>query len=184
MAFTPCASITSGLNGTSCTPNPGGVSELYIANFADVTFVSATGGTVIGFTGSTGATSAPAFYTYSFRRNTANMQEDLTKDLTTGSLFYTQTGTIVLDHKDKVKRDELMLLDNALIVVIAKHSDGTYWLYGHGLGTEGDGMYVTTNVSQTGTAKTDQNGYTITLIAEETNRASPIAASALTAILV
>lgn len=169
MAFTPCASITSGLNGTSCTPNPGGVSEIYLANFSAITFVSSTGGTISGVTGGSGA-----FYTYSFRRNTCNAQEDLTKDVNTGSLFYTQTITIVLDHKDKVKRDELMLLDNALMVVIAKHSDGTYWMYGHGLGTEGDGMYVTTNVSQTGTAKADANGYTVTLLAEEANRASPI----------
>ena len=169
MAFTPCASITSGLNGTSCTPNPGGVQEIYLANFSAITFVSSTGGTISGVTGGSGN-----FYTYSFRRNTCNAQEDLTKDLATGSLFYTQTITIVLDHKDKVKRDELMLLDNALMVVIAKHSDGTYWMYGHGLGTEGDGMYVTTNVSQTGTTKSDANGYTITLVAEEANRASPV----------
>lgn len=178
MAFIPCASITGGLNGTSCTPNPGGVSELYIANFSSIVSVGASGGTVTGITG--GAT---AFYTFSFRRNTANAQEDLTKDLTTGSLFYTQTITMVLDHKDKVKRDQLMLLDNALVAVIAKHSDGTYWLYGHGLGTSGDGMYVTTNVSQTGTLKTDQNGYTITMVAEESDRAHPVDASLIASLI-
>ena len=179
MAFTPCASITSGLNGTSCTPNPGGVSEIYLCNFTALTFASSTGGTVSGLTGSTGATSTPAFYTYSFRRNTCNAQEDLTKDLATGSSFITQTITIVLDHKDKVKRDELSLLNNALVAVIAKHSDGTYWLYGHGLGTVGDGMYVTTNVSQTGTAKADANGYTVTMVAEESDYASPVSTSIL-----
>ena len=171
MAFTPCATITSGLNGTSCEPNPGGVSEIILTNFADITALGLTGGTgnelslVVGITGPAGAT-AGFFFKYIFRRNTASFQEDLTKDLSTGSLFYTQTGTIVLDKIEKSKRDELMLLDSSLVTVIAKHSNGTYWMYG-----ATDGMYVTTNVSGTGTAKTDQNGYTITLIAEESVRA-------------
>lgn len=167
MAFIPCASITGGLNGTSCTPNPGGVSEVYIANFSSVVSVGASGGTVTGITGG-----ASAFYPYVFRRNTANFQEVLTKDITTGSLFYTQTLTIVLDRMDKTKRDQLMLLDNALVCVIVKTSGGDYLLAGHGLGTKGDGMYVTTNVSQTGTAKADSNGYTITMVSEEADRAS------------
>lgn len=168
MAFTPCANITSGLNGTSCVPNPGGVRSMLICNFDDIVAIGTTGGTA--FTINTiSMTGASGFYPYTFRRNTANFQEDLSKDLTTGSLFYTQTGTIVLDHKDRTKRDELMLLDNALVAVIAEHSDGTYWLYG-----SGDGMYVTANVSQTGTAKTDANGYTITMVAEEEQRAYPV----------
>lgn len=181
MAFTPCASITSGLNGLSCTPNPGGVSKLFIANFADLTFVSSTGGTVTGITGTTGATSSPAFYQYSFRPNTANVQENLTKDTTTGSSFISQIVTIVLDHKDKTKRDELSLLNQALVAVIAKYPDGTYWLLGHGLGLEGDGMYVTTNDSQTGTAKADANGYVISMLAEESNYASPVSTAILAA---
>ena len=177
MAFTPCASITSGLNGTSCDPNPGGVSEIILTNFADVTSIGLTGGTgnqlslVTSILGPGGAT-AGFFYQYTFRRNTASFQEDLTKDLATGSLFYTQTGTIVLDKIDKTKRDELMLLDNSLITVIAKHSNGTYWMYG-----ALDGMFVTANTSGTGTAKTDQNGYTITVVAEESVRAYEVDAA-------
>lgn len=171
MAFTPCTAITSGLNGTSCDPNPGGVSEIILTNFEDIASIGLTGGTgnqlsyVTSIVGPSGATTG-FFYQYTFRRNTASFQEDLTKDLATGSLFYTQTGTVVLDKIEKTKRDELMLLDNALVVVIAKHSNGTYWMYG-----ANDGMYVTTNTSGTGTAKTDQNGYTITLVAEESVRA-------------
>lgn len=178
MAFIPCASITGGLNGTSCTPNPGGVSALYIANFSSIVSVGASGGTVTGITGG-----ASAFYPYTFRPNTASVQEPLTKDVQTGSLFYTQTITIVLDKIDKTKRDQLMLLDNALVCVIARHSNGTYWLYGHGLGTQGEGMYVTTNVSQTGTAKSDANGYTITLVAEESERAYPVDESIIASLI-
>ena len=166
MALTPCEVITSGLNGTSCTANPGGVSEIYLINFDDLDTVTLTGGTVSAIlTGGTAST----FFEYSFRRNTASVAEDLTKDLTTGSLFYTQTAVIVLDKIEKVKRDELMLLDNALIAYIAKHTNGSYWLYG-----STDGAYVTTNASTTGTAKTDANGYTITIVAEEAPRAYPV----------
>jgi len=167
MAVNPCASITSGLAGVACGSNPGGVSEIYLANFDDISF-TLTGGTVSAMLGPSGAT-ADFMYEYTFRRNTASVNEDLTKDIATGSLFYTQTATIVLDKQDKTKRDQLMLLDNALVMYIAKHTNGTYWLYG-----AEDGSYVTTNAATTGTAKTDQNGYTITMVAEEPNRAYPV----------
>jgi len=184
MAFVPCTVITAGLNGLSCEPNPGGVSEIYLTNFQDVTLISATAADYSpGVTGASGTNGdsfifdiqGPAgatvdfFFPYTFRRNTASFAEDLTKDLATGSLFYTQTGTIVLDRIERVKRDELMLLDNSLVMVIAKHSNGTYWLYG-----QQDGMFVTTNTSTTGTAKTDANGYIITLVAEEPLRAKQV----------
>lgn len=167
MALIPCTSITSGLNGQSCTANPGGVSQIILTNFADVANVTLTGGTVSAISAVGGGTAS--FYEYTFRRNTASVNEDLTKDLTTGSSFYTQTGTIVLDKIEKAKRDELSLLDTALIMYIARHSNGSYWLYG-----STDGAYVTTNVSTTGTAKADQNGYTVTIVAEEGVRAYPV----------
>ena len=44
MALIPCTSITSGLNGQSCTANPGGVSQIILTNFADVANVTLTGG--------------------------------------------------------------------------------------------------------------------------------------------
>lgn len=182
MAFIPCTLITNGLVGLSCSPNPGGVSEMYLINFGDVSSITATAAEYApGVTGASGVNGdsfitniqgpggTAQFYTYTFRRNTASVVEDLTKDLATGSLFYSQTATIVLDKIERVKRDELMLLDNSLVMLIAKHSNGTYWLYG-----AGDGMYVTTNTSTTGTAKTDANGYIITMLAEEALRAKQV----------
>lgn len=166
MPITPCEQITSGLNGTSCTSNPGGVSEFYLINYDDLDTVTLTGGTVSALL--TGGVTA-SFYQYTFRRNTASVTEDLNKNLDTGSLFYAQTATIVLDKIEKSKRDELMLLDNAVIAYIAKHTNGSYWLYG-----STDGAYVTTNTSTTGTAKTDQNGYTITILSEESERGYPV----------
>lgn len=178
MAQLACTSITACLSGLACGTNPGGVAEIYLANFSSITFVSSTGGTVVGFTGG-----ASAFYTYSLRQNTSSFQHETVKDLQTGSLFYRQTGTFSLAKIDKTKRDQLLLLDNGVFVVIAKHANGTYWLYGHGLGTEGEGMYVTTNVATTGTQKTDGNGYTITLVAEEANPPSPVDSSIIAALL-
>jgi|JI7StandDraft_1071085.scaffolds.fasta_scaffold100413_1 hypothetical protein len=167
MAFQPCAKITDGLNGLSCDTNPGGVQEIYLTNFEDFSY-TLTGGTVSSITDPLTLGTA-SFFTYTFRRNTASVQEELTKDLTTGSLFYTQTSTIVLDRWEKVKRDQLMLLDKAVIGYIVKKTNGTYWLFG-----ADDGAFVTTNVATSGTAKADQNGYTITIVSEEPQRAYPI----------
>lgn len=178
MANIACSSITACLSGLSCGTNPGGITELYIANFSSITNVSSTGGTVTGFTGG-----ASAFYTYTLRPNTGNVQEELVKDLAAGSLFYRQTATFPLAKIDKTKRDQLALLNNGVFVVIAKHSNGTYWLYGHGLGTIGEGAYVTTNVASTGTVKADPNGYTITIVAEEADPAYPVDSSIITGLL-
>lgn len=167
MAFIPCAKITDGLNGLSCGSNPGGVQEIYLTNFEDFEY-TLTGGTVSSII-NPGTSATASFYTYTFRRNVTGVSEELTKDLSTGSLFYTQTVTVVLDRWEKQKRDQLMLLDNALIGYIVKKTNGTYWLFG-----ADDGAYVTTNVATSGIAKTDQNGYTITIVSEEPQRAYPI----------
>jgi len=175
MALIPCASITSGLNGQSCDANPGGVSEFMLTNYDQVDTVTITGGTVsaISYLGSTAS-----FFQYTFRRNVASVTEDLQKDLTTGSSFYAQTATIQLDKIEKVKRDELSLLDQALIMYIAKHTNGSYWLYG-----STDGAFVTANTSTTGTAKADANGYTVTILSEEGVRAYPVDPAIIAALL-
>lgn len=173
-----CSSITACVSGLACGTNPGGITELYIANFSAITFVSSTGGTVTGITGG-----ASAFYTYTLRPNTGSLSHELSKDITTGALYYNETATFPLAKIDKTKRDQLLLLDNGLFVVIGKHSNGTYWLYGHGEGTEGEGMYVTTNVATTGTAKADANGYTITMVAQEANPPMPVNPSIIAGLL-
>lgn len=189
MAFTPCASITGGLNGTSCAANPGGVTQILIQNFASIGTVGVTGasggigGTVSSILSATGGTAS--FFPVTFRRNTASFTEDLTKDTATGSLFYTQTGIIVLDKQDRVKREQLNLLDNALLVVLAQHSNGSWWMYGRQPGSNmGDGMYVTTDAATTGTVKADANGYTVTMIAEEVDRAWPVDPSIIAGMIV
>lgn len=164
-----CSSITSGLVGAACGSNPGGISEVYLANLSVITGVSSTGGTVSGVTGGSGA-----FYRYSFRPNTGNVQQETIKDLSTGAAFYRQTLVINLDKISKTNRDQLLLLDSALVVAIVKFANGQYWMFGHGLLTEGEGMYVSTNVASTGTAKTDGNGYIITMLAEEANPMNPV----------
>lgn len=176
MSFIPCAKITAGLNGVSCDANPGGVRSIILTNFEDAEY-TLTGGTVSAIIDpNTSATAS--FFQYTFRRNTASVQEELTKDPATGSLFYTQTGTVVFDKWDKIKRDQLMLLDNALIVYIVEFSNGSYWLFG-----ADDGAYVTANVSTSGTAKADPNGYTITIFSEENARAYPVDPAIIAALI-
>lgn len=187
-----CKQITKGLVGLSCDPNPGGVKSLILINFSDVATIDATAinysdgtsgatGTngssyITGATNSTGGTVTG--YEYTFRRGTASVSENLTKDLDTGSSYYEQTLSIRLDKIERQKRDELMLVDNSQMMAIVQHSNGSYWLYG-----EGDGLQVTTNESGTGTAKADPNGYTITFVAQETYRAKEVALALVNTIL-
>lgn len=189
MAYTPCASITGGLNGQSCDANPGGITEILIANFYQIGAVGLTGasgantGIVNSIQGATGGTAQ--FYPFTFRRNTGNVAEDLVKDITTGSSYYSQTITMVFDKQDRLKREQLSLLDQALVTALVRHSNGQWWMYGKQPGTDqGDGLYVTTDAATTGTSKADANGYTVTLLAEETARAWPVDSSIIAALTV
>lgn len=158
--------IERGLVGTACADaNIGGVTKILITNRSAVGDITLTNGGLTGSANSfvteifaTGSTSTPpVFYEYDVRRETASYTETLNKG-DNGSLFYGNALTIVLDRMEKIKRDELMLLDRALVTVIFRDANGIFWMFGYNEAAE-----VSANTGQTGVARTDANGYTLTL---------------------
>ncbi len=63
-----CTQTLSGL-AKDCNANRGGIVEVYIANFDDVTAITITSGVVTGITMDTGK----KFKTYSFAKNTGSL---------------------------------------------------------------------------------------------------------------
>jgi hypothetical protein len=169
-----CVSFSGGIS-LNCELNIGSVTKLYLTDFDNVVSVTETGGTVSAIT----MASASYFYEFEFNRNSASLQEDLTKSVEAGSAFFTQTVTVTIPRRDVQKRNTLALLTTRDLAVIVKDGNGFYWLIGRT-----NGAYLSEQTSTSGTTKADGSNYVLTLIAEELNQAPAVADAVIPTILV
>ena len=168
------------LNGAvslGCDNNVGGVYRMY---FIEKSLVTATGlsspsGEISSFTIS--GSPAGKFYEFAFNKNTSSYVEEGTTDQATGRDLFTQTITLVLNRREKTKRDALLLLARRKnLVAIVTDNNLVNWYLG-----ETFGLNLTTNTGGSGTTKTDANQYVITLVAEEPSPANTVTDAAVTA---
>lgn len=147
-----CA-LTAGYT-LACKDSVGGLKKVYLENFADITYSAPSSGVISTVTGS--------FYSYELPMNTAQFTETVTSSVENGTTFYQTELTIVLPKLTAVLRNELKLLAQAKLAVVAIDRNGTQWV----LGLE-NGCYLTTGTSATGTAMGDLNGMTLTFTSME-----------------
>lgn len=159
MAF--CDPLDRGLT-PFCGPNLGGVVEAWITDFDQID------GSGYGFTASgavidqiTGLTAGDGFYKFEFREDTSSF--DQTNTPTNSADIVEQVGTLVFQQHSTIKNSAFNLLRGKKLLVIYKDANGQYWLSGKDLGVR------LTNLEQTGGAdRNDDNIYTLTLTARET----------------
>jgi len=168
-----CVSFSGGIS-IDCNNNIGSITKVYLTDFDNITGLTVSGGTVSSITMGTSS----YFYEFEFNRNSATLNEDLTKDVTAGSAFFTQTLTLTIPRRDVVKRNTLSLLTQRDLAAIVKDGNGFYWLLG-----ESEGMYLSEATSTSGTAKSDGSNYVLTLIGEELERASSVDPTIIPALL-
>lgn len=171
-----CVSFSGGI-ANDCANNIGGLTKLYLTDFANITSYTESGGTVSAVT-LAGATSSYGFYEFAFNRNSATFTEDLVKSVEAGSALFEQTVTVTIPRRDVTKRNTLSLLTQRDLAVIVKDSNGLYWYVG-----AVEGMYLSESTSTSGTAKADGSNYVLTLKGFEQNRAYAIAGATVTALL-
>ena len=147
-----CA-LTAGYS-LACKDSVGGLKKVYLENFADITYGTVTAGVISTITGS--------MYLYELPMNTAQFTETVTSSVENGTTFYQTELTIVLPKLTATLRNELKLLAQAKLAVVAEDRNGTKWV----LGLE-NGCYLTTGTSATGTAMGDLNGMTLTFTSME-----------------
>ena len=147
-----CA-LTAGYS-LACKDSVGGLKKVYLENFADITYGAETSGVIGTITG--------AMYLYELPMNTAQFTETVTSSIENGTTFYQTELTIVLPKLTANLRNELKLLAQAKLAVVAEDRNGTKWV----LGLE-NGCYLTTGTSATGTAMGDLNGMTLTFTSME-----------------
>lgn len=165
----------------SCVGNLGGVTKFWINNgdALDLTTITETDGevTAVDLKGS-----AAGFVEFQFNPNTSNFTEASTIDLVTGSTFYDQIITLVLNRREATKRQKLLLIAAGQpgLTIIVKDSNSNHWIFG----LYDDKMYLTGNEGGSGTAKADANGYTLTFTAQDANPAFIIKESVIAGLMV
>lgn len=150
-----CSQTLSGI-AAACETNVGGIREVYIANYDDVTAVEVDETThlVDTITMDTGK----KFYQYFFKKNTSSMTSTLNVDPANGVNFVQTDLALQFAKQETAKRMEIAKLALGELRVIVLDSNGKYWF----LGLE-EFVSATAGTAETGVNRTDGNKYTITL---------------------
>lgn len=155
-----------------CAASLGGIKAVYIANYGDVTSVEVddANGLITGITMAEGAT----FKGYQFRKQTGSMTSTLNVDETAGINYVSTELSLVFTKMETAKRIEMSALALGQLAVIVLDSNGKYWYLG-----KDDYVSSTAGGGATGTAKGDQNAYTLTLTDESDTFPYEISADAV-----
>lgn len=149
----PCIQTLSGLT-KDCQPNMGGILEVMIANFDDVSSLTIADGII-----STISMAASAkFKKYSFSKNTGNLTSTYNLDPASGVRFVTSELLLQFNRMQTQARVEITALALGDLAVIVKDANGKYWYLG-----KDEPVNASAGDGQTGTARSDANRYTITL---------------------
>lgn len=148
-----CLQTLSGL-AKDCAANMGGIVEVMIANFADVTGVTITDGVVSAVTMAADA----KFKKYSFAKNTGSLTSTYNIDAASGVKYVTSDLLLQFNRMETSKRVEITALSLGDLAVIVKDANGKYWYLG-----KDEPVNASAGDGQTGTARGDANRYTITL---------------------
>ena len=150
-----CSEVLNGI-AADCRANVGGVREVYIANYSDVTAIEVDDSSNMIKT-ITMADSAK-FKKYAFKKNTSSMTSTLNVDPANGVNFVQTDLALVFAKQETVKRMEIAKLSLGELRVIVLDANGKYWFLG-----QEEFVSATAGTAETGVNRTDGNKYTITL---------------------
>ena len=150
-----CSQVLNGI-AADCQTNVGGIREVYIANYGDVTTVEID--EVSNMIKTITMADTAKFKKYAFKKNTSSMTSTLNVDPAAGVNFVQTDLTVVFAKQETVKRMEIAKLSLGELRVIVKDANGKYWF----LGME-EFVSATSGSAETGTNRTDGNKYQIVL---------------------
>lgn len=136
-----------------CGTNLSGIKAIYLANDASVGSVTVTDGEISAIDASAGT-----FYEYIPAKNTGSLTKTLTKDESTGVMYYTNEAVAQFNRMETAKRTEIANIDRGHFKAIILDSNGKYWFLGKD-------NYVSASAvtGQTGAGLDEGNFYTLTL---------------------
>lgn len=166
-----CCEQFSGLM-RDCDGNVGGIKRCWIACYDQVTGKTITADQISAIEFESGA-----FKEFEFRKQTGSVTQSFQLG-DNGSQYYEQTITLVFRKQETPKRIEINALAISDIVVIIEDNNGKFWYFGYD-----NYVTLTANEAETGTAFSDLNGYTITLLGTDYQLAYEVTEEAMQAII-
>lgn len=150
-----CSQLLNGI-AADCQSNVGGIREVYIANYSDVTTVELdeTSNMIKTIT----MADTAKFKKYAFKKNTSSMTSTLNVDPANGINFVQTDLSLVFAKQETVKRMEIAKLSLGELRVIVKDANGKYWFLG-----QEEFVSATSGSAETGTNRQDGNKYQIVL---------------------
>ena len=150
-----CSQVLNGI-AADCQTNVGGVREVYIANYSDVTAIEVDDSSNMIKTITMADTAK--FKKYAFKKNTSSMTSTLNVDPANGVNFVQTDLSLVFAKQETVKRMEIAKLSLGELRVIVLDANGKYWFLG-----QEEFVSATAGTAETGTNRQDGNRYSITL---------------------
>lgn len=148
-----CSQTLSGILN-DCAANMGGVKVVYLANKADVASVTISTDKVTAIT----MESSAKFKTYHLRPNTASMVSTAQVSQENGTNYWQTLLTMVFNRMETSKRVEVVAMAQGELVAIVEDANGLLWYLGNDAP-----LMLNAGEGNTGTARGDRNGYSVTL---------------------
>lgn len=139
-----------------CKDNAGGIKEVYIVEYSDVTAVpSLSTDKITGITLSTGTT----FHTYAFRKQTGSLNTTINTDEVNGTTFFNSELNMKFGKLETSKRLEIISLAIGEVAVIVRDSNDRFWYLGYDYP-----VTLSAGSIATGVNLADFAGYDVTLM--------------------
>lgn len=168
----PCA-LTTGYN-LDCRLNYGGVKDIYVIEFDNVTTITEVAGVISVIT----KVATKTFKKYNLIAHTAEADEAFAGSREMGTLSNKQTIKFPINKMTTAVRNELFLLAQNRLIFVFVDENGTGWMYGRDYG-----LTLTTSANKTGKVLADRNGYELTFEGDEKNLAYEVNSTALATLL-
>ena len=148
-----CTITLAGI-GNECKDNIGGIKEVYIIDYANVTGVTATADKISAIT----VDSTETFKTYSFKKQTSQMTTNIASDDVAGTTLFTTELNLRFSKLETAKRLEILALAFGDLAVIVRDSNDVFWYLGKNYPVS-----LSAGSINTGTNLGDFSGYDVTL---------------------
>lgn len=159
-----------------CESSLGGIKQVWITQYYNVKSV-----TVDDETNQISAITLEAdakWYNYQFRKGTGSLTSTLNVDETAGTNYVNNELALVFTKMETKKRIEIAALSIGQLVVVVEDSNGKYWFLG-----KDDYVSASAGTGVTGTAKGDQNAYTLTLATDSESYPYELSAEAIQSVV-
>lgn len=170
----PCLITLAGIT-LDCESSVGGIKRVFITQYSDVKSVALDEDQQKIKTIT--LESEKRWYEYQFRKGTGSLTSTLNVDETTGANYVTNELSLVFTKMETAKRIEIAALSIGQLAVVVEDSNGKYWYLG-----KDDYVSASAGSGTSGTAKGDQNAYTITLSTDSLSYPYELAEEAIAAL--